>query len=83
MLIREGEMLSAVSALVSAGRKCVLTREQESAVPVAAAVQVAHDMRDIMEVCAAQLVGPFAQIVIALVTYVRVCMCLIRTYYSK
>lgn len=57
MLAGGGEVMSSVEGLVSAGSKCCLLREeQEGAVTVAAALQVAQDVRDVVEVCAAQLV---------------------------
>lgn len=49
--------MTAVAGLVSVGSKCCdLREEQEGAIAVAAVVQVAHDIRDLVEVCAAQLV---------------------------
>ncbi|CAM9308243.1 unnamed protein product, partial [Ectocarpus fasciculatus] len=56
MLLGGGEVMTAVAGLVSVGSKCChLREEQEGAIAVAAAVQVAHDIRDLVEVCAAQL----------------------------
>lgn len=53
-----GEMLVPVEELVSAGFKCFdLPEEQEGAITVAATLQVARDVRNVMEVCAAQLVS--------------------------
>lgn len=57
MIVGSGEVLTAASALMLAGRKCVLRTEQETSVTVAAVVQVVQDLRDLMEVCAAQLVS--------------------------
>lgn len=57
MLLEAGEMLSEVSALITAGCKCVLRPNQEAAVTVAAAVQVVQDLRDALEVCSSQLVS--------------------------
>lgn len=52
-----GEMLAPVEELVSAGLQCFdLREEQEGAITVAATLQVARDVRNVMEVCAAQLV---------------------------
>ena len=57
MLAGGGEVITSVEGLVSAGSGCCLLREdQEGAVTVAAALQVAHDVRDVVEICAAQLV---------------------------
>lgn len=57
MLLGGGEVMTAVAGLVSVGSKCChLHEEQEGAIAVAAVVQVAHDIRDLVEVCAAQLV---------------------------
>ncbi|CAM9208263.1 unnamed protein product, partial [Ectocarpus sp. 6 AP-2014] len=56
MLLGGGEVMTAVAGLVSVGSKCChLHEEQEGAIAVAAVVQVAHDIRDLVEVCAAQL----------------------------
>lgn len=57
MMVGDGETLAAVGSLLSAGLKCFVTEEQESAVTVAATVQAVQDVRDVMEVCAAQLVS--------------------------
>lgn len=57
MLAGGGEVIASVEGLVSAGSTCCLLREeQEGAITVAAALQVAQDVRDVLEVCAAQLV---------------------------
>lgn len=57
MLDGHGEMIIVVEGLMSAGSRCCqLCKEQEGAVTAAAALQVAQDVRDVMEVCAAQLV---------------------------
>lgn len=57
MLAGGGEAIALVEGLVSAGSKCcILSKEQEGAVTVASALQVAQDVRDVMEVCSAQLV---------------------------
>ncbi|CAM9316838.1 unnamed protein product [Scytosiphon promiscuus] len=56
MLEGQGEIITAVEGLVSAGWKCCqLRNEQEGAISVAATLQVAQDVRDVVEVCAAQL----------------------------
>lgn len=57
MLAGGGEVMTSVEGLVSAGSKCCLLRkDQQGPVAVAAALQVAQDVRDVLEVCAAQLV---------------------------
>lgn len=57
LLAGGGEVITSVEGLVSAGSKCCVLREdQEGAVTAAAALQVAQDIRDVVEVCAAQLV---------------------------
>jgi len=57
MLAGEGEMIPPVEELVVSGLGCSRLREdQEGALAVAAALQVAQDVRDVVEVCAAQLV---------------------------
>ncbi len=57
MLAGEGEMIPPVEELVVSGLECSRLREdQEGALAVAAALQVAQDVRDVVEVCAAQLV---------------------------
>ncbi|CAM9862466.1 unnamed protein product [Choristocarpus tenellus] len=56
MLLGGGESLSRVRDLIDEGAKLTLKEEQEGPVTVAAVMQVAQDLRDVMEVCAAQLV---------------------------
>lgn len=57
MMLGESQLLSEVVALLSAGFKCTLDNDQEAAITVVSVVQVAQDLRDIVEVCAAQLVS--------------------------
>lgn len=56
MMAADAEMLSAVASLMRAGRRCGLGEGQESAITVASMLLVTRDLRDMMEVCAAQLV---------------------------
>lgn len=58
MMVGDGQILSIVVELVAMGLKCgVLREEQESAATVAAAMLAAKDVRDVVEVCSAQLVS--------------------------
>ena len=57
MVVADGAMLFLVAELVAAGLRCgVLREEQESASTVAAAMLAAQDVRNLMELCSAQLV---------------------------
>lgn len=57
MMLGGGDMLTSVADLLTASSECgVLREEQQSAVTVAAAMQVAQDVRDVIEACAVQLV---------------------------
>ncbi|CAM9479597.1 unnamed protein product, partial [Ascophyllum nodosum] len=56
MVVADGAMLFLVAELVAAGLRCgVLREEQESASTVAAAMLAAQDVRNLMELCSAQL----------------------------
>lgn len=57
MMLGRAQLLPEVEALVSSGLECLLDESQERAVTVASVVQVAQDLRDVLEVCAAQLVS--------------------------
>lgn len=58
MMVGDGEMLSVVAEMVAMGLKCgVLREEQESAATAAAAMLAAKDVRDVIEICSAQLVS--------------------------
>lgn len=58
MMVGDVEMISVVVELVAMGLKCgVLREEQESAATVEAAMLAAKDVRDVVEICSAQLVS--------------------------
>lgn len=57
MMLGKAQLLGEVVELQSAGLKCTLSVEQEAAVTVASVFQVARDLRELVDVCAAQLVS--------------------------